>query len=58
MITRVRPFPLLLTALLLTPILVEARHAAARIGWTAPTIGRRQPLGRQVIVKFDYLLQR
>lgn len=26
--------------------------------WTAPTIGRRQPLGRQMIVKFNYLLQR
>ncbi len=26
--------------------------------WTAPTIGRRQPLSRQVIVKFNYLLQR
>ena len=26
--------------------------------WTAPMINRRQPLGRQVIVKFNYLLQR
>ncbi len=26
--------------------------------WTAPTIGSRQPLGRQLIVKLNYLLQR
>lgn len=26
--------------------------------WTAPMISRREPLGRQVIVKFNYLLQR
>ncbi len=26
--------------------------------WTAPMISRREPLGRQVIIKFNYLLQR